>query len=287
MDTPKGPLTLARPPQRIVSTSVTLTGTLLTIEAPVIATAATQGNSDVSDGQGFFKQWAEVAQARGLKALYQGEPDAEAIAASEPDLIVVAATGGDSALKLYEQLSQIAPTLVVSYDDRGWQDLATVLARATGRETQAQAVIDHFAARLLATRQRLRLPAQPTTAMVYYEDGSGANVWTPDSAQGRLLTDLGFTLAEVPAAVRGNVSMGVRKDIIQVSGEHFATALQGHTLLLFSADERQVAQVKANKFLAQVPSVAQGRVHAMGLDTFRLDYYSSGNLLDRLARQFA
>lgn len=287
IDTAKGALTLSRPPRRIVSTSVTLTGTLLTIEAPLVATAATQAGSTVSDGQGFFTQWADVARSRGVQVLYQGEPDAEAIAASEPDLIVVSATGGDSALKLHEQLSQIAPTLVLNYDDRSWQELATVLGRATGQEAQARAAIERFATHLAATRNGLRLPMQPTTAMVYYEDGSGANIWTPDSAQGRLLTELGFTLAQVPVAARGDVSMGVRKDIIQVSGEHFATALQGKTLLLFSADDHQVSEVRANKFLSQVPAVAQGRVHAMGLDTFRLDHYSASNLLDRLARQFS
>ncbi len=97
IDTPRGPLTLTQPPTRIVSTSVTLTGTLLTIEAPVIGSGATSANSAVADGQGFFRQWSEVARTRGVQSLYQGEADAEAIAAADPDLVVVAGTGGDSA----------------------------------------------------------------------------------------------------------------------------------------------------------------------------------------------
>ncbi len=32
-----------------------------------------------------------------------------------PDLILISATGGDSALALYDQLSAIAPTLVINY----------------------------------------------------------------------------------------------------------------------------------------------------------------------------
>ncbi|QNM98954.1 Fe2+-enterobactin ABC transporter substrate-binding protein [Chitinimonas koreensis] len=284
--TSKGTLTLERPPQRIVSTSVTLTGTLLAIDAPLAGSGATQANTTIADAQGFFTQWSDVARARGLEPLYQGEPNAEAIAAAEPDLIVIAGTGGDSALKLYEQLSQVAPVLVVNYDDKSWQELATLLGHATGREAEAKALIARFEAQVAATRARLRLPPQPTSALVYYEDDSGANVWTPESAQGKLLTELGFQLAAVPDSVRGDTSMGIRRDIVQISGERFAEGLQGRTLLLFSADARMVRQVKANRFLARNPAVAEGRVYAMGLDTFRLDYYSSSRLLDLLAKEF-
>ena len=82
----------------------------------------------VADKQGFFTQWSEVAKQRHVERLYQVEPNAEAVAAAAPDLIVVAATGGDSALKLYDQLSAIAPTLVL--------DMATKLATAGQRARQ-------------------------------------------------------------------------------------------------------------------------------------------------------
>lgn len=123
--TSKGSITLQQPPQRIVSTSVTVTGTLLAINAPVIASGATAPNNRVSDAQGFFRQWGDVAKQRGVQRLYIGEPNAEAIAGQAPDLIIIAATGGDSALKLYDQLSAIAPVMVVNYDDKSWQELAT------------------------------------------------------------------------------------------------------------------------------------------------------------------
>ncbi|HSX61722.1 MAG TPA: Fe2+-enterobactin ABC transporter substrate-binding protein [Tahibacter sp.] len=286
IDTPRGALTLARAPQRIVSTSVTLTGTLLTIDAPVVASGATRANSSVSDTQGFFRQWGDVAQARGVTPLYQGEADAEAIVAAEPDLVVIAGTGGDSALKLYDQLAQVAPVLVVNYDDKSWQELAVLLGRATGRDTQAAKAIDTFAADVARTRAALALPPQPVTALAYYEDDSGANLWTSESAQGRLLADLGFTLAPIPDGVRGDFSMGRRKDIVQLSGETFPQGLTGATLLLFSADDADTARLRANPFLAANAAVQAGRVHALGTDTFRLDYYSSRHLLARLRERF-
>jgi len=91
---------MEKPLQRIVSTRVTLTGTLLAIDAPVVASGATSANSSLSDARGFFTQWGNVAIQRNVKPLYQLEANAEA----NPDLIIIASTSGDSALKLYSQL---------------------------------------------------------------------------------------------------------------------------------------------------------------------------------------
>lgn len=286
VETAKGPVTLIQQPKRIVSTSITITGTLLAINAPVIATGATAPNTTVADNQGFFTQWSEVAQAKKLVPLYQTEPNAEAVAGMNPDLIIISATGGDSALKLYEQLSTIAPTLVINYDDKSWQALAVILGQATGHESDATQLIDKFANRLNEVKQTITLPPQPTSAFVYQAAGSTANLWTENSAQGKLLQQLGFTLATIPDAVKGNTSMGHRKDIIQLGGEKLAEGLNGETILLFSGDQPAVDALKSNQFLAHTPAVEHNRVYAVGYDTFRLDYYSASNLLARIEGVF-
>ncbi|MEP7452754.1 Fe2+-enterobactin ABC transporter substrate-binding protein [Phyllobacterium sp. SB3] len=286
VDTPKGKLTLESKPQRIVSTSVTLTGTLLAINAPLAASSATNNMGTVADHAGFFTQWAEIAHQRGVVPVYRTEPDVEAVMAAAPDLIIMSATGGDSALRLYDQISQIAPTLVVNYDDKSWQEVAMLLGSATGLEAEAKAVIAEFDKRVADTKLKLRLPPQPITAAVYYEDDSGANVWTPASAQGKLLLALGFELAAIPPEVKTLTTMGIRSDIIQLSGEQFADGVNGETLLLFAADDSIIDQVNANIFLKHIKSVSSKRVYAMGLDTFRLDYYSASHMLERLTRLF-
>ena len=286
VQTSKGALTLQHPPERIVSTSVTLTGTLLAINAPLIGSGATSRNSTVSDEQGFFTQWGAVARQRHLKPLYTTEPDAEAIAAQAPDLIIISATGGDSALKLYDQLSTIAPTLVIDYGDKSWQQLATELGKAIGHEADAREAITGFEQRVSSVKRAITLPPQPVSALVYYGDGRGVNLWTTASAQGQLLNELGFTLAALPADLQGGSSMGKRSDIIQLSGENMASGITGQTMLLFSATDKTVAGVESNPFLAHLPSVSAKRVYAMGADTFRLDYYSASNMLDTIARQF-
>ncbi|MDE1189794.1 MAG: Fe2+-enterobactin ABC transporter substrate-binding protein [Pantoea sp.] len=286
IQTEQGIVTLSKAPQRIVSTSLTLTGSLLAIDAPVIASGATAPNSRLSDDQGFFRQWGEVAKQRGVKRLYIGEPSAEAVAAEAPDLIIVSATGNDSAIKLVSQLSAIAPTLVINYDDKSWQDLVTLLGDATGHEAQATQRIKAFDDREAALKKAITLPPQPVSAMVWNGDGRAVNLWTAESAQGKLLQQLGFTLAMPPANIQQSHSMGQRKDIIQLSGETVASGLTGHSFLLFAADDKTAQSVLSNPFLAQNEAVTHKQVYALGADTFRLDYYSASNLLARLEKLF-
>lgn len=280
-------VTLPEQPKRIVSTSVTLTGSLLAIDAPVVASGATTPNSRIADAQGFLLQWGDVAKQRQLQRLYIGTPDLEAVAMQAPDLIVVSARGADSALKLKAQLSQIAPTLVIDYDDASWQDITRQLGKATGHEANANMRIHEFDQALQVARARIALPPQPISAFTWPPgQQSSANLWTDVSAQGRLLKALGMTLAPVPASLANFHRMGQRHDILPVGGERLSDALTGRTWLVFAGDDDTAAQAIDHPFLAQSEAVRQHRVFALGNDTFRLDYYSALQLLDRLQRLF-
>lgn len=282
----KGTHTLERAPTRIVSTSVTLTGSLLAIDAPVVASGATSPGNRVADSQGFLRQWGAIAQERHVQRLWIGEPVAEAVAAQMPDLILISATGGDSALALYDQLSAIAPTIVVNYDDKSWQQLLTQLGEMTGHEQQAAARIASFNAQLDRARQSMKVPSAPVSALVYNPAARNANLWTPDSAQGQLLREAGFTLATPPAALHASQSMGKRHDIIQLGGENLAAGLNGEYLLLFAGDEKDAQAIYSNPLLAHLPAVKNQRVYPLGTETFRLDYYSASQALARLTALF-
>ncbi len=273
-------------PQRIVSTSVTLTGSLLAIDAPVVASGATTPGNRVADAQGFLRQWGDVARQRSVERLYIGEPSAEAVAAQMPDLILISATGGDSALALYEQLSAIAPTLIINYDDKSWQQLLTQLGQITGREKQAAQRIQSFERRLAELKQHIKLPAQPVSALVYTPAARSANLWTSSSAQGQLLQEIGFSLATPPAALQTGHSMGKRHDIIQLGGESLADGLNGQSLFLFAGDDADRQAIYANPLLSHLSAVQNKRVYPLGSETFRLDYYSASLILTRIKTLF-
>lgn len=132
-------------PARIVSTTPSVTGILLAMDAPLVASAATTP-SRLTDAKGFFSQWAKVADQRGVEVLYRNlRFDIEAVIAQDPDLLVASATGADSAAPYRAELeAQGVPTLVVDYSKHSWQELATELGRHTGLERQAQAAIQRF-----------------------------------------------------------------------------------------------------------------------------------------------
>ncbi|MBT0719774.1 Fe2+-enterobactin ABC transporter substrate-binding protein [Tatumella sp. TA1] len=284
--TDNGTVTLKSAPKRIVSTSVTLTGSLLAIGAPVIASGAGVPNSRFTDSQGFFSQWGKVAQQKHVQRLYIGEANAEMVAAQAPDLIVVSATGHDSALRLVNQLSSIAPVIVINYDNKSWQQVVTQLGQATGHEGQAQTIIHQFDQRVAELKPKLHLPPQPVSAFVWNGGGKEVNLWTADSAQGKLLEQLGFTLAPTPVQLATSHSMGQRKDIVQLSGEKMSDGLSGKSWLMFVADANTAKQVASDRFLQQAPAVKQGHVYPLGNDNFRLDYYSAGDTLAVLEKLF-
>ncbi|RTY57720.1 Fe2+-enterobactin ABC transporter substrate-binding protein [Pantoea sp. YU22] len=281
-----GAHTLTKAPQRIVSTSETLTGSLLAIDAPVVASTSTTPSSQISDPQGFFRQWGDIAHQRGVARLGWGEISVERVAMQRPDLILISATGGDSSQAQYDQMAALAPVLVVRYDDKSWQQLLMQLGRITGHEEQAQQRIQEAEKAFEKMKQEISLPAQPVNAMVWDEITQSTRVFTADSAQGQFLIKAGFKLASLPENVQPRATQGKRQDIVQLEGESLVNGLTGKTLLLFAADESDKKALLASPLLAHQPAVKAKQVYAMGSETFRLDYYSAMGLIARMNALF-
>lgn len=281
-----GDITIIKPPKRIVSTSVTLTGLLLAINAPIIASSATMPNSKFSDNLGFFKQWGGIAKQRGVKRLYIGEPNAESVANVMPDLILISGNGNDSALKILDQLSTVAPVIVINYDNKSWQELILLIGKITGNDKEALFCVKSFNKRLSQIKNKITLPPQPVSLIIWNNDGHIVNLWTKESAQGKLLNQLGFIIATIPKNIKNIYTMGRRKDIVQIAGEDLIDALNGNSYLLFAANEKTLHSLIANPLLSKQPAVLHKNVFTLNNDSFRLDYYSANNLLNRVEKLF-
>jgi iron complex transport system substrate-binding protein len=272
-------------PKRIVSLSVTLTGHLLALDAPVAATQAAPG--PFSDPTGFVLQWAEVARQRKVGVAYTGtELNLEKVIEAKPDLIIGSASGGDSTVKSYDQLTAIAPTLMYRYDNVSWQDLTRRIGTDIGRSAAATKVLDDFAAKVAATKQRLRAQTQPVAPL--RNNGTEIVVFTAASAQGQLLTSLGLTLRAVPDQLKGaGPEGGNRSDVVTVAQENLGPALGDASVLFVGHSQEQIAKTRAAPLWSSLPAVAEHRVYDLGLDSFRMDYFSAGAVLGLLQTALA
>lgn len=280
----KGSLVLAAPPQRIVSTAPSLTGILLAIDAPVVASAAAM-KGPLTDAAGFFRQWAPVAEARGVSVLYPDlDFDLEALIAQEPDLVVASATGGDSILPYLGELqAQQIPVVVLDYSSHDWQELARALGRATGHEAEAEQVSARFSAHAAEVGAGLAHPPGKVSIVSYNFAGTYA-VGKPSSPQAKLVSALGFEVAGLPEALRPMVSRSSDFDFI--SHENLPAAITGETVFLLSGTEAAVRAFMSDPVLANLPAVRDGRVYPLGPSSFRVDYYSGQQIIDTLTPYF-
>ena len=280
-----GETTVDAKPENIVSTTLSVTGTLLAIDAPVAATAYTPAQGGTADETGFFTQWADVAVERSVEPLYPiGEFDLEAVIAQDPDLIVVSTSGNDSVLDQYETLSGIAPTIVVNYGDQSWQDLAKELGEATGREQEAADVVEKFDAKVAETAEKLAIEDGATASIVSYNPGKPSPVGKSTGPHAQLLQALGFSIAEPDEQY--DTSAQKREDFSFSSYEGLAESATGSYTFLISADDRKAEAFTADPTLANVPGVVNGKVYPLGLASFRLDYYSSTAIVDWFGNTF-
>ncbi|WP_100960916.1 Fe2+-enterobactin ABC transporter substrate-binding protein [Bosea sp. FBZP-16] len=280
-----GELTLARKPLRIVSTTPSVTGILLAIEAPLLASAATTP-SPLTDAKGFFSQWARDADKRGVKVLYPNlKFDIEAVLGWKPDLVIASTTGADSILQHRAELEALGvPTLVVDYSSRSWQELATDLGRAIGLEKEAAAAIAHFDTDLAAAAGAI--PARGAKAsIVGYNIAGSYSVARTASPVSKLVSALGFEIVGLPPELKPNSARP--SDFEFFSRENLSAAIAADTVFLLRATEKDVEAFLAEPVLANHPAVIGKRVYPLGLTSFRIDPYSGRQVIERLRESFA
>ncbi|MEL4357822.1 MULTISPECIES: Fe2+-enterobactin ABC transporter substrate-binding protein [unclassified Luteococcus] len=283
-----GTTTIPSRPQRVVSTSMVLTGSLLAMDAPVIGTGASKPGAIGLDDQGLFTHWAPKAKEKGVKVLFKNQQlDLEAITAAKPDLIYVSVTGGDSFADSYAQLARIAPTVAVDYNTVGWKETVKELGASLGMEQQATDVVADYDAKVSALKSKVKAPAEPVQ-MIVFNPSNGSAFAKPGGPHEAVLKDLGLTLDATDLDKLGTNEGGKgRGDFTFLSEENSIAALTAKTVLLVSGTEDDVRQIKASTTYQKIPAAqADGRLVPLGLPSFKLDYYSALDMAEHLAKAF-
>ena len=269
--------TIPTKPVRVLSTSVTVTGTLLAIDAPLIATA-----TDTTGA--FFGQWQSVAEQRALKKLWPaGSVNLESAYLEQPDLIVVSKSGADSALNQVKDLQSIAPTIIVDYSTQSWQELAKKLGEALGNEKHVEKKVAEFDQLIADAKTRLDLPDGQVNIISYHGPGVTNAVAKSQGAHALLLSALGFKIESSDDSWHtGPVS---HSDFAMVNYEKL-TELSAETSFLLEASDERARSLMSDVVLKNLPSVKNQQVYGLGENTFRVDLYSSREIVKNMLARF-
>lgn len=211
-----GETTIDSPPQRVVSLSYAGHDFLLALGIKPVALRYWFGDHP----KGVWP-WAQDALGDAEPAVMIGTPDIEFIAALQPDLIVGQWSGMTQ--DEYRLLSQIAPTLAAAPGqgdyDSPWPLILDRLARATGKQAEAEAIVADLDARMAQIRAE-------------HPDWQGQSVTLTWPAQ--LIT---YSSQDIRAQVLAGLGLSVPKAIDDRAGEaRFFTTLSDEDVTDLDAD---------------------------------------------------
>nr|WP_245427160.1 iron-siderophore ABC transporter substrate-binding protein [Pleomorphomonas carboxyditropha] len=231
---------------------------------PVGFAAANFGDDD---GDGLLPWVAEK-----LAALHADKPvlfdegdgiDFEAVAATEPDVILAAYSG--LSRSDYDTLSRIAP--VVAYPEApwstDWRDMIRLNSAGLGMAEEGDRLIAGIEAEIAAEVKRYPEIDGRSAMFVTHLDASDLSLvsfYTMQDTRVRFFRDLGLAMpASVAEASKGGGFAG------SISTERI-DAFDDVDIVVTYGDRRLVEAMKANPLLARMPAVAHDAIVTLGRD---------------------
>lgn len=249
---------LEKPAERVAVLEWQQTEGLLSLCVNPVAAADVEG----------FSTWVSAAElpAGTTDVGARGEPNLEALLATDPDLIVVEAYTAED--EILTQLAEYDVPVLATKGADAADPIGTMkatfdlIARATGREERAAEVVAEFDATLEEGRQTLAGTGAEGTRFVYFDGWiEGANVAIRPFGQGSLVGELGEELG-LENAWTGEVDPAYGLGQTDIEGmTKVGTATFFHTGTT-DPDGDVNAELAKNGIWRSIPAVAEQRAHA-------------------------
>ncbi len=289
VQTEQGEVTVPADPQRVVVLNYALAGYLYDLDVPVVATTSEDFDYDPA----FSELWGDAPEQHGTEFITWGMDgfDLEAILGLEPDLILAGGLGLPNGLatKAYDQLSQIAPTVIVGKDLDTWQQQYSFIAGdVLGREDDYDRAVAEYDERVAEVRGAITVPVAPVAVLTVTAEGAPYLLFE-DSGLPHTLGELGFT----PAPLVEQHSLEPYNpggDMAELSTEQAGQILADVPALFitgFNSDTTDVATLQQQPIWAGTTAFSTGNAYDLPYWTVRGDYDEAMALLDIIEQQFS
>lgn len=208
------------------------------------------------------------------------EPDLEAIASLQPDLIVSLQFRHEA---IYDQLSGIAPTVLSPHDSEGWRGGFLVFADALNRNEAAPAVVEAFDSRVAELQTSLGDAIDQSVSVIRVLTGQvrsyQASSYQASSFSGTVLAAVGLPRPESQQGTEDTWLEQATETLNEVDADVlFVTLWSGST-------EDDLNQLLDNPLWATQPVVQANRVYQVPYEYWMtaIGYLAAGLILDDLA----
>ncbi|WP_370831013.1 iron-hydroxamate ABC transporter substrate-binding protein [Clostridium sp.] len=240
----RGEVEIPAEPQKIVDLSGN-SDILSILGYKVIGTA----NSDAYDYTKFPSYLEEtLSGAEILGYSMQDTMDVEAVMNLNPDLIVISTVQE----KMYDQLSEIAPTVMIQLEALNWKDDVKALAKVFDKEDVANEWIANYEAKAKEAGGKIKAEyGEDTTYLSFLASGGQFFIFDGAGFGNVLYEDMGLA-KPTGMPEQTDISLPV------VTYEGLA-AIQSDYIFLIATDE-DLAQLEANSIWNNLPAVKNGNV---------------------------
>ena len=255
----RGEVEIPADPQRIVDLSGN-SDILSILGYKVVGTA----NSDAYDYTKFPSYLEEtLSGAEILGYSMQDTMDVEAVMNLNPDLIVISTVQE----KMYDQLSEIAPTVMIQLEALNWKDDVRAFAKVFDKEDVANEWIANYEAKAKEAGDKIKEEyGEDTSYLSFLASGGQFFIFDGAGFGDVLYNDMGLAK---PAGMPEQTDISL--PVVTYEG---LAAIQSDYIFLIATDE-DLAQLEANAIWNNLPAVKEGNVVVLPSSPYFNQGYSS------------
>ncbi|GIF78545.1 ABC transporter substrate-binding protein [Asanoa siamensis] len=271
-----GTAKIDRAPTRVLALDMTFVDAALTLEANVIGFTTINAASTALPE--YFGEARATLAKEAVPVGTLAEPNLEKIASLRPDVIISAKVRHEA---IYDELSQIAPTVFSDTTGGRWKENIRLTATALGREDLAEEKIAAYEERAKTVGEAIRARAgkNPTLSVVRFVDGP-TRLYKEDTYSGVVLKDAALAR---PASQQG---AGFSTEI---SEERILDMDADHIFVTTYPDEKGLSAQTQRKFKANpLWGKLTGQLHEVNDLTWMsaVGMFGAHIILDDLAATF-